>query len=1299
MRSKVLIPIGLFLVILSILAGIAVILIQTHYFRQFVTLTTNSIVTSLTAENFKIGSIEGNFLKGISLKNVTFDIDGERFITCDEVYIDYSLPLILDGSMLFSKVVPLHEVRISGFTIHLVHYGGDSWNFTKLGERFMVKEKKPNPDWNIFIKNGYVENAKMTIYDIQKNQRSVFELPSAEVAVNLIKITDNAEFVIKDAVFTAVPNINNPDKFYFDNINGKAVYSNKERIDVLDVKRAFFSFRGARINATGTMKNLMNPTFTLSGTIKNIEAGEVGRLGVRVSARGSSERWKRLDASGRLELLDSVILGDSVEGSVRKVNVENSSVKLTGGKLSSPFGKADFEGTLELSEIKSPGKENSADIDLSVDSASASRLLEIFDKTQPDGAPRELKKDLKAAVDSRLNVKTRWKGKEPPAIDVALESFRMSGTETGEITLSGPITLRPDKIEFDLDTSSAKANFANILTDFPNETDFNSKLHVKGSTIPKRKPPDGLHLSVKGDVSQSVIKAFKLDRAALDFSFSPSSLDIRALTLESGRLSAKASGSLGSTAGKGIRYGLKVGDLGALSSLIPGDDLSGSLSAEGYIKGTFEKPRLTASVKGADFASRNHKLTVKKIELSTETNLNPSDLQMSAKGGLSGIEIQGRKFKAADFDAGSQGREVRGAIHVTETADRKYEAEFRASGLDTEEKSIEIPKIKLAFKDSLFENRRPINVALKNNSTSVSSFNLYHKENFILGEMTLGPGDAINAGLKLEKLDLSDVSALLKARFPVKGSVTGDVSVGGTSRKPTIRVAASAKGLEYQEFKSDELTLSLLHFGDDLELDLRMRDGGEEVLSAVADARIPIDPSGMEKTLERASYTARIKSKGIDISPLMILNPEIQELKGKLLVDVTAAGSGGEPDISGKIELRDAVLDLLMLRNDIEIEHAVMDLGGPYGTLRPVAIKTGGKGEGSFSGKVDFRDLSYSGKGTMTGMLVRTYPNDVTANLDGSIDVSGKFPASFIKGGITVNDLKAIVPEKPIKEIENIRFIDEEEEKDEFIYTGVPKEDFVEEFVALDLDVDIPRQSWIKGSGANIEVQGRLDVDKNYKEPYVITGNIDVVRGDYQFMGRLFNIESGTVSFRGKKIVDPFLDLRATYEVSSVEVYINVSGTAEKPKIQLTSDPPLDENDIVSYLVFGTSSEKLGTDERVQFQEKAGEVLGTMAVGELRQAIGDDLAIDVMTIKGSQTGFKDTHLEIGKYLTENFYIGYERFSYERFFYERYFLSPGLLSSTATANRAVIEYRVFDFLTLESEIGDEAGADVFFNFDY
>jgi translocation and assembly module TamB len=216
---------------------------------------------------------------------------------------------------------------------------------------------------------------------------------------------------------------------------------------------------------------------------------------------------------------------------------------------------------------------------------------------------------------------------------------------------------------------------------------------------------------------------------------------------------------------------------------------------------------------------------------------------------------------------------------------------------------------------------------------------------------------------------------------------------------------------------------------------------------------------------------------------------------------------------------------------------------------------------------------------------------------------------------------------------------------------------------------------------------------------YVVSGGIDVIRGDYQFMGKLFSIDHGTVSFRGKKVVNPFLDVTALYEVSSVQIFINITGTAEKPKIQLTSDPPLDETDIVSYLVFGTSTDNLSSDDRLAFQERAGEVLGTMAVGELREMLGEEFALDVITIKGGETGFRDTHVEVGKYITKDLYLGYERFSYERFYYERYFFSPGLPSSTVTANRAVIEYRLFDFLTVESEIGEESGADVYFNFDY
>ena len=104
MRSKVLQPIAIFLLLLALLSALVIYIIQTRYFRQFVKLTTNAVVSTLTAQNFTIGSIEGNFLEGITLKNVSLGIGGDKFIDCDEIYIDYSLLLILDGSMLFSRV-------------------------------------------------------------------------------------------------------------------------------------------------------------------------------------------------------------------------------------------------------------------------------------------------------------------------------------------------------------------------------------------------------------------------------------------------------------------------------------------------------------------------------------------------------------------------------------------------------------------------------------------------------------------------------------------------------------------------------------------------------------------------------------------------------------------------------------------------------------------------------------------------------------------------------------------------------------------------------------------------------------------------------------------------------------------------------------------------------------------------------------------------------------------------------------------------------------------------------------------
>ncbi|MFI5323332.1 MAG: translocation/assembly module TamB domain-containing protein [Thermodesulfobacteriota bacterium] len=1301
MRSKVLKPIFIFLLLLFILSALVIVIIQTHYFRQFVKITTNAIVSTLTAQNFTIGSIEGNLLEGITLKNVSFAIGSEKFIDCDEIYIDYSLPLLLDGSMFFSKEVPLHEVRVTGLRVNLVHYKNGNWNFQEL-QKLIIKGKRPNPHWNIFIKNAVVSGAKMTIEDERTGQSSIFELTDADFSLNMFNVADRAEIFLRSAHLTAAYESMDFEKLYFDNITGEAVYSNKERPDRFDVNRVVFNYMGATVTGTGAIIDMINPRFTLSGLIHNIDIPDIGILDLKVDAHGNSLMWNDLHASGGVKLADSKLMDTSLSGGIESVSVENTHVVLNKGSLAAEFGEASFNGTLDLFEMKDRHKKNVLDLQLNLSSLKVPGLLEMVMKR--DASIKEaLNMNIEAAINSRLELTAGWSRTQELTTVLDMRELDLTGGGLGEIRLKGPVSIDPSNIDYDIDASFTNTNFGALLKDQKYASEFNSTLKAKGSLKTRGNTPQNIETALRGEVRPSRVFGIQLKHGLVDAAYDGASLDIKSLVVESEPFVVNASGHLGKAGGDGVKYNIDIKDLGILSKLAPGFHFGGSLGLNGYLKGDLKNPGVVVNAGGSDFVYEEKGLRLKKYGLKAAGALNIDNPGLSANGEIKGIEIGGRDFQVVGFNAESRGGQIYGSLHIQETAQKNYSLDYKLTELGKEEKKLELDKLIFHFKNAVLQNRQPILISFFKDKVKVSSLNLYHKDNFLVGDFSIGFDQSIDGSIKLEKLSLLDASELLDVQFPVKGRMSGEIKFGSSMRHPDVMADIMAKNLEYMNFKSDDLTLSLIFSDDKIGLKLKISDKKEEVLSAVAEARINFDPEHMDKSINEAFYKATIKSKGVDISPIAALNDEIHEISGKLMIDVVAEGSGKNPNVSGSLKLKDMSMKIKSMRNKIQIDDAVMYMKGQYGTLSPVTIKTGG-GEGVFEGSIDFRDLSYMGKGKMTSMLVKTYPAEVTANLDGDIEVSGKFLNTSIKGNITANKLRIKVPDKPLKEIESIKFIDEKgPDQEEFIFKGEKREDYVEEYMALDLDLDIPKDSWVKGAGANIganiEVEGKLRIKKDFKEPYVVIGNIDVVRGDYQFMGKLFKIENGTVSFGGKETIDPFLDLRATYEVSSVEIYINVTGTAEKPKIQLSSNPPLGENEIVSYLVFSTSPDQLGTDQRVQFQEKAGEVLGTMAVGELREAIGNDLAIDVMTIKGGQTGFRDTHVEIGKYLTEKLYIGYERLAYERYFYERYFFSPGIPSSTITANRAVIQYRLFDFLTLESEIGEQAGADLFFNFDY
>ncbi len=1304
MRSKVLKPIGIFLLIVALLAGLMFFAVQSNIFKQFLRVTTNAVVSSLTNQGFIIGSIEGDFLRGIILRDVSFEIEGQPFIETDEIFIDYSLPLLLDSSMLFSKVIPLDEVSITGLQINLIQNEDRTWNFEKLGAWEEPKDKKDSPGWNIFIQNAILSQAKIRIDDRVKKEITDLKSDKIDLTIKMFKIDQRVEMQLRKSNLGIVFQDPDSEILYLDDITGRATYTKGKGTDKFDIKRLKFFLGGSEVSLKGVATNLQHPDFSLQALAVNIGKDEnIGDINLELEAKGHYENYRYLTANGKLKLVKSSLRGESLSGGIDDIKVDGPEITLRGGKLSTDFGSASFSGDLDLPEMLADGKDNKLDINLSINSLNASRILEMLEKNEALEKNKELEEQVNSILDANLNgalnISGNWNKRQDLETKIDLSNLSLTGSDVGELTLSGPINLSSSSLDYDLDTTLIKTDLASLLKDDHYKSSINSKLILKGSVPFEGDLLKGFEGSIDGDILPSTISGLSIKEGKIQADYSQNLLNIKSLLVDSDSLTFKASGSINQEGSKGINYSLDIGDLSALSNFVDDLDIKGVLKIKGSVKGDFTRPQLILNASGSNITDEIGSFIIKEVDLSGESFLSYQDPGLHLKGAMKGAEINGQRIKTASFKADSKGEIIDGSLNVLGSSNTKYKMDFKLTELNENETKIEISEINLNFQKEVLKNKAPVLVSLFKDRASVSSLNLYHKDNYIIGAVDLVYDGGLEGSLELKHLNLEDVSQLLNLYFPLKGSLTGQIDLDTSLKYPDITTNIRAENLEFMSFTSDELLLNLLISKSGVNFDLDVNDKAQKILVAHGTANIDLSSPNLQESYKKATIDLSVQSNGVDISPLAAFNPEIQKIDGKLKIDISAFGTGENPNVSGKIEVEDVDLDLYSLRNNVEIPYAVMDLDGIYAVLQPVIINTT-EGKGLFDGKIDLRDLSYTAKGTLDGLLIKSNPDDVTANLYGDINVKGQGFKAFIDGKLTTKEVQAIVHDKPVKYIENIQFVDDRNfQLEEFIFTGKGPVDYFIEYIAMDIDVDIPNNSWIKGSGANIEVEGKLNVKKNYGEMYVVSGGIDVVRGDYHFMGKLFNIEGGTVSFRGKEVVDPFLDVRALYEVSSVRVYINITGTAERPKIQLTSDPPLDENDIVSYLVFGTSSENLSSEDRVAFQEKAGEVLGTMAVGELREMLGEDFALDVITIKGGQTGFRDTHVEVGKYITKDLYVGYERFSYERFYYERYFFSPGLPSSTVTANRAVIEYRLFDFLSVESEIGEESGADLFFNFDY
>jgi autotransporter translocation and assembly factor TamB len=148
----------------------------------------------------------------------------------------------------------------------------------------------------------------------------------------------------------------------------------------------------------------------------------------------------------------------------------------------------------------------------------------------------------------------------------------------------------------------------------------------------------------------------------------------------------------------------------------------------------------------------------------------------------------------------------------------------------------------------------------------------------------------------------------------------------------------------------------------------------------------------------------------------------------------------------------------------------------------------------------------------------------------------------------------------------------------------------------------------------NLRVLGDLYLYKDPAQPVYITGSFDQVTGTYAFQGRRFDLDpTSSINFRGD--LNPDLFVTVNREISGVETRVTIAGPLQEPELRLASTPPLDASDILSLIVFNTSTNELSALQQEQLAVRAGTLAAGFLAAPLMSALERSLGLSTLELE------------------------------------------------------------------------------------
>ena len=421
------------------------------------------------------------------------------------------------------------------------------------------------------------------------------------------------------------------------------------------------------------------------------------------------------------------------------------------------------------------------------------------------------------------------------------------------------------------------------------------------------------------------------------------------------------------------------------------------------------------------------------------------------------------------------------------------------------------------------------------------------------------------------------------------------------------------------------------------------------------DSNIKTKEDNIEASIKNSSFQVLFDKKA-DLTKIKTNINELKNLEKELakIIELPALGLEGEVDLdlqmasnslnnlnfkvnSPKIKFENEEIQNIQIEGNLKDKTVFLDkLNFNIGEIYDINLQK----NFSLLNQAFFNLENFNGNFNFDNILINTSKEDknIVLNVDTKNLKIGhnSYGKGILNSNININineqnkiSVQGEINVRELKASYNIPAMSISKDKDIIIVSKKNKSESLDYFfenVALEL---IVISNDIKYSVKNIDlkVNAILNIKKEFSKELFIYGSVNEIDGTFSELGKTYKIENSGVYFRGLSD-NPILDIKASTKVEDIDITILISGSLNNPRINLNSNPVMNQKDILSYLIFGTTFSN--TSENTQSRQSQASLF---LLNELSKDYAKELGVDTVYFQyDGKTQYIETH--IGKNISE-----------------------------------------------------------------